>query len=273
MTSFSGAEASGALPQPFPFETAYQFPDVLSETMHFNGRLANVVAQLAMIDTARHAEERFWHPARIVRAVVNSKVEGQARVDLLQPAMDYAADAYTGKTTSGQYERVVKGLIEHRLLSDWVEQTYDPTTLEAQQPGRAAAAAERLHARVGNSDLLVLPLCHGGLLPAIEGAAYYNRMTGRDAAMYPIRYSRTKSFDRTPKIRPEELEHIREAAQGRTVVVYDDDTQTGRTISRTVQHLVKNGIGEGGNLVGVVNYDRRSNRRMARQGQWFENIA
>ena len=270
MTS-TGGELGGAAPNQFPFEQAYR--GNLAESMHFYGQLHTIIGDLAITHTAQHVTRHFWHPARLVRAAVDSKVGGEDRVDMLQLVTDYARAAYTDTPTHKEFTAVTESLAAHGLYPRWVEQTYDQTTLEAQQPGRAAAAAERLHVRVGDRNLLVLPLCHGGLLSAIEGAAYYTRMTGRDAAMYPVRYSRTKAFDREPKIRPEELDYLREAAQGRTVVVYDDDTKTGRTISRTVQYLAKNGIGAGGNLVGVVNYDRRSNRGMARQGQWFENLA
>jgi hypoxanthine-guanine phosphoribosyltransferase len=259
------------MPNQFPFETSYQNMPALAESMHFYGPLSTIIGDLATTQVTEYVSKYFWHPARLVRAAVNGgDITGEPNVELVQDATDYAASAYTGTPTVEQFSAVANRLAGHGFFTKWVEQTYDPTTLEAQRPERAAAAAERLHAHIGVRDLLVLPICHGGLLPAIEGTAYYQRMTGADAATYPIRYSRTKQLDRRPKVQPEALEHMREAAQDRTVVVYDDDTKTGRTVTRMLRYLQENGV-QGNGLVGVVNYDRRSARLKNKQGSWFEN--
>jgi hypothetical protein len=246
--------------------------NALAEGMHFYGSLSTIIGDLAATQVTEHVSQHFWHPARLMRAAVNGgDITGVPHVELVQEVTDYAVSAYTGTPTSEQFSAVANRLAAHGFFTKWVEQTYDPTTLEAQQLQRAAAAAERLHARIGVRDLLVLPICHGGLLPALEGTAYYQRMTGAQAATYPIRYSRTKQFDRRPKVQPEALDHIRDMAQNRTVVVYDDDTKTGRTVTRTLRYLQANGV-EGNGLVGAVNYDRRSDRLKNRQGSWFENV-
>ncbi|HSX34411.1 MAG TPA: hypothetical protein VLF62_02090, partial [Candidatus Saccharimonadales bacterium] len=114
--TFTGGEQPSARPPQFPFEQAYHDIPNLAETMHFNGRVYDILGQMATTQAAQHGTEHFWQPARLVRAVVDSKVGGYERVGLLRAVTDYAVDAYTATPTTSQYGDVVSRLVDHGLL-------------------------------------------------------------------------------------------------------------------------------------------------------------
>jgi hypothetical protein len=248
---------------PFAFEFA---PDgVRVETMPYYGPPSRVVDQLANggLDGTLDQGRAFWAPARLVRAVLDGPLDDPQKVPLVEAVTTFAIDAYAGTATDPQLAVVARRLEEHGLWRRNIEQTYDQTTITAIAPELSQQTAHRLEELAPGRRLLI-PVCHGGLVAAVQTYLYARRAGAQDTAVYPVRHSRVKHFDRQPRVTTHELAYLTELAVGATVVVHDEDAWGGTSMRKTVAYMRERLEAP---VVGVVNSDHRSPRRRIRQGE------
>lgn len=110
-----------------------------------------------------------------------------------------------------------------------------------------------------NEPILFIPLVYGGL-PA--GMDVYLRYTcpkdiHEQSYFHPIRFSLHKSKDKIPHILPHEYEFIQSLAENKKVVIFDEDRNTGHTMSKAMRFIKDI---TGGEVYGLVNHDRGLNQ-------------
>ncbi len=216
-------------------------------------------------------DDNYWNSARITRAIIDSPLDGDPRIGLINDAVANASDVYAGRPDVQRMEQLRDRLGQYGLLGTVITQHRDERTMGATTPGRAKKSAE-LIAQETDGPLLMIPLCHGGFAAAIQVELAHRRLKPEaDVAVYPVRYSRSKHNDTTPRISKKEMKYLKGVAEGRTVVVVDEDAITGSSIDSSIQHLA--GKLPGNRIIGIANSDMRADDDREAQGQWWEKSA
>jgi hypothetical protein len=256
-------------PEPLPFERVSA--DVRTHTMHWQGRVEQIVGTLAAAPEPLPAS-LCWYPDRLLGAVLDGRrPEGTDRIQLVEDTAAFALEACRGVRDGVRLESIQQQLGQHGLMRHIVRHSYDPWSLTGTDPERSRHTADWL-LNTFRDSLLIVPLGHGGLPVGSQVGALLRQagMNAQDAAIYPLLFSRAKRFQWHPRITQEELDYLRIQSYGRQVVVLDEDAKTGTTVSRAVRFLRGHGIA-GKAIAGVVNHDRRTHRRQAKQGVHWEN--
>jgi len=258
---------------PFAFELVAYEDRVSSvdgkNVMECHAPLCEVLDDMQAAPDALRAN--YWGPSRVVRAVIDSSIGGQDRVRIVNEAAETAIDFYAGSDGASNKLSALRVNLESKgILDTIVNQRYDAVTAQSTSNGRSSSNADRLNEML-DEPMLMVPLCHGGLVPGLQTFLYHGRHR-QDSALYPVRFSRAKHHDRRPFLVDEELDHLRDLSQDRTVVVYDDDSYTGETVGRMVSFF-KDTLGKRkGKYIGMVSMDRRMrwSEARVRQGEHWQ---
>jgi hypothetical protein len=250
--------------------------------MSYYGVLPGILSDLAACevqgDTDKHLlHKNYWRPAQLVRAVVDSNLEGTERIDLINQVMRFALQAYNNSFDKELLEDIVAKAqgsdfcethIESRFDQHAVWGTFDPF------PHDAATQIRELTKR----PLLILALGRTGLPSAITGALEL-RALGTPALMYPIKFSIYKTLNEQPvpgqqplsllepTLRPEEHAFLLKAAGYRDIVVWDSDVKDGTTMGRALAYFRRVFPNR---VFGVANLDYRTLKSAQIRPEWID---
>lgn len=237
------------------------------EQMRYSGFLEDVLSGLEAL-----AEKPGWtiedhanlvlHPSRIIRAVVDYKIANPELQleEAVRGAIAFALSVYTeprdlpAKTRA--FREYATGLTNGTipLLSTTVIQPYDIVTWDVCSPELSQAAAVQLARKTGDDDILFIALGHGGVAAGID---VYLRAADRThykkSIFYTVRFSTAKMDDRTPQVSAREKDFLREASDGRAIVLFDEDVSTGDTM-RTAYEFFSD-LFENENIILLTNKD------------------
>jgi hypoxanthine phosphoribosyltransferase len=213
----------------------------------------------------------FWHPGRLMRAVLDKMPEGPARLDMIREVTRFSIRMYANGTDQRGLAIVTMLFKEAGLIDADVAQPKDTSTHLATSPRFTQKAANRLHDKT-DAPLLMIPICHGGFVAGIQTALAYKKLRPQnDTKIHPVRYSKNKMQDPAPQISPTEMDLIRENARDHTVLVFDEDAIGGRTMATTVKHLKKQ-LGAGTVVLGLVaDGTSRTQVETITHGTWWEH--
>lgn len=112
----------------------------------------------------------------------------------------------------------------------------DAISVAATRANRPLSTAEMIQEKVGESSagVLLVALGHGGTIAAADTFQAFN---GGDNQFFPVRFSRMKHKDKRPVVGKLEAESLRELAVDRSVVLFDEDRSSGRTMRQATDHF------------------------------------
>lgn len=177
--------------------------------------------------------QKVLHPSRIIRAIIDYKIQHQSRVEnLLDNAIQIGLQTYAGENTAPLISRL-RAEIEtwdDSLLSTTVRQKEDLATWDACQPKYSQETATALAAKT-QKDLLFIALAHGGVAPGMDVyLRYCEQVNSQNSYFYPVRFSLEKSKDSTPQLSSQEKRMLREQVSGKDIVIFDEDSYSGTTL-------------------------------------------
>ncbi|MDP3640516.1 MAG: hypothetical protein Q8R53_04950 [Nanoarchaeota archaeon] len=228
-----------------PLQSAYRL--LGSERMRYSGSLENILFQLEAIAstpewaTADHADF-VLHPPRVIRAVVNQKIQSPEHQleDAVQKAIAYTLNAYQEPqklraTTQAFREYLQTTAHEERLLSTNISQRYDSTTWDASAPHLSQASALRLAQEIGKAEFLFIALGHGGVAAGMDVYLRAAEKKRKKSLFYVVRFSTDKHSDYSPRVSVREADFLREEAEGRAIILFDEDVTTGETMGKAYE--------------------------------------
>lgn len=197
------------------------------------------------------------HPPRIIRAAIDYKMEAPESEHLVKDATELGLAVYAGTPDARQRLANYKTLAGDfpEIMNKTIIQEKDRTTWGASDPGRSKETA-RLLADLNQGDkVLFIALAHGGVSPGMDVYLRYCDLTKQsNSVFYPVRFSRRKTHDSCPVVSHSEKRYLQEQASGRKVVLFDEDSATGQTLSAARNHFF-NHILPGTYLRIATNYD------------------
>ena len=207
------------------------------ERMSFEGEFDALTDEvITMIRDGRRLN--FWAPGRLLRGVLDYKIDARPTdpvidvPELIEHTTALVSDIYGRNVSEEDLAAYTYRIAEYPGLSETIVlHEDDSTSVDASCVRFSRSAAEALADYTNNSDVLFIPLGHGGVVPGIVAYKHYVRLhTGDNSVLYPVRYSLDKKKDPNPQLTSEEIDYLKEAAAGRKVVIFDEDTFSGRTL-------------------------------------------
>lgn len=212
----------------------------------------------------------YWKPARILRGIVESNIDGPARIALVNQATEFIVGAYAGTAEVEDLQRLAQTVSQAGIDDLYLQQEKDTVTEESSTAELSWDAALRLCTGVHDS-LLVIPLCHGGLVASVQTVLFHQKVKpAADIALYPLYFSRRKRRQSGPAIDPYELDHLKTVSEGRTVIVFDEDASSGGSVEQVIRYLSPELPAN--RVLGLVNSDWRQPEEIEAQGYWWERI-
>lgn len=215
-------------------------------------------------------DETPWHPARIVASVIRATMGGTPRFGDLTELTRFTKSLFLGTATAADVDAIGEIARRHSIDQQDAYLWIDPRTLGATNPAFSQETATRLMER-SRQKLFMIALGNGGFTAGVLTALEYQRLTGRDLPVYPIRFSAHKEHDYKPRITIEEVLHITAETEDGTIVVFDEDTTSGRTIGEAILHFTS--VLPNRHYVGLANSDKRYRSEgdlLRQQGEWWE---
>lgn len=203
--------------------------------MAYNGTLREVLGRLES-DAPTTNELRFGAPL-VIRAAIDEKIlhPSEDTVMIVDDAIKLALLIYQRSSETRGAIKHFRELIERhhpKLLDAPLEQKEDSITWRAMQEEDSLKTARRL---VENGqDAMFIALAHGGVAAGMDVFLHYCNMTNRNnsSKFYVVRFSNRKLGDRQPQLTEYEIKALRTKAEGKRIIIFDEDTSTGCTIAK-----------------------------------------
>jgi len=222
----------------------------IGEALTYTGSLDTVLSEL---DTAIEQNDHvttMLHAPRIVRGVLDYKLSaGLSHPEVvISDALDTALTSMSGDPGAA-HEKVAafRMLLQERgmLEAPVVQDHPDVASFLYSQPQEIDTAVEALKTKAGEHPVLFVALSHGGVGPGMEVFAKYAQTTtepadraGLPSVPYTMRYSVHKRADGdTTVLADSEIKYLQDLAIDRTVVVFDEDVDSGQTIFEAGAYL------------------------------------
>ncbi len=186
------------------------------------------------------------YPPRLMRAIIDTRVEfpeDEGLIDLYYKTLLIITSVYSSDAKSlkllGDFRRQLQE--QPSLLKREIQQKKDAASWYAGEPENAERAVGQLETLTGGTDIVFLPLAHGGVATGYDIFLRYIQNTSSiNSVAFPIRFSRNKMKDEEPQVDEELKDMIGKFCDGRTVVIYEEDTVTEKTILSAEAFFKKN---------------------------------
>lgn len=236
----------------------YEFTKLTNKAQVYNGSLNLVFADLIEILSKKNKTKQdyttlVYHAPRIVRALVDYKNENpddQKLIRLLSNGINAALKIYRNYDTIKTRDDVVKlrekiiKLGHKKLLNKELRQYKDWVNLIASKPELSKKAAVKLSKIIQSSKALMVVVGHGAINPGMDVFLRCCDLRPKtNLQFYVVRYSRTKYKkyqDTSPQLTSLEIKYLQKMGVGRKIVVYDENSNTGKTIQSVARYLSKN---------------------------------
>ncbi|OGI66015.1 hypothetical protein A2642_04990 [Candidatus Nomurabacteria bacterium RIFCSPHIGHO2_01_FULL_39_10] len=259
-----------------PFDALYNTTG--KGSLEYNGTLDDVLSVLteSAFSQSLTTQPDIWalHPPRILRAIIDYKI-GRPELpnveQLLKDAINITLDIYVNPQNTTRVVEALKDEIQQMQLQDLLTtpltQPLDPTTWEASTPKRSQKTAHRLK-KTTSADLLFIALGQGGIAAGMDVYLRYCALTGStNSAFYVARLSRLKLKDTRPKLTVTEIQYLQKEAQGKEIVIFDEDKSSGATIYNA-RYYFSTKVFPTQNVITITNFDKI--RELHKK--WYEKL-
>jgi len=238
------------------YKSLYEFIERKEKFQVYKGTLEsvldNIIELLSKKDKSRkdYTILAFQAP-RIVRALVDYKNNHPKDINLLKlmrEGFDLTLRIYRDYEDPNLIKKI--SLFKRRISQKYKEvlkyklqQHHDQINLIVSKPELSQKAAERLPDLIGKRKTLLIVLGHGAIGVGMDVFLRYQNLSKMNNLLfYVIRFSRTKYKkygDKVPHMTPLEIKYLQKQAKEKGVIVYDENTFTGKTLREVVKYLSK----------------------------------
>jgi hypothetical protein len=186
-------------------------------------------------DSVDTLTKRIWYPAKILACAMHHKITFFNQGQYIPDATDLAIKMYAQEATK---EEILA--LRDRFCSQGYRQAgyfgldfipahkcKDQRTSSAMDPSYCKSSAESL--TQVDDDILFIALGNGGIAPGLDVFLRFLE-NGSDSNFYPVRFSMEKQGDLVPQLTDCEIRYLRDLIQGKSLVIFDEDTSSGQTL-------------------------------------------
>lgn len=220
-------------------ENRNRFSEIRRE-MHYQGTLDSLLEETKIALCAKETENlhvKILNPPRIIRGILDYKISCslEGMEEFVSMATDIGLSVYLRREDAleklNEFRRRVSAHFGKDMLNLPVAQKEDSSTWEASYPGRSEKSAELLKSQTNNS-VLFIALAHGGVIAGMDVyLRYCSKTRNNDSSFYTVRFSLHKLKDEKPCLSQSEKTYLATLGKGKEVVIFDEDSFTGDTLS------------------------------------------
>lgn len=225
-----------------PFDQLPQ--DVLGPFQNFSGNASQVLSELKGLlenpNTEGSKIKRVFLPPRLVWAMANYKIRtGMEHSErFMLEAINLALTFYEGSATASSVDAFTDSI--GKTIPDFqdqeVSQVEDVVTWWGSNPDYSDRTARKMLHRCGYQDVLLIALGQGGVASGMDVFLRYKALAyAKDSIFYTARLSMHKVHDEIPQLEDSELDFLKAAARGRSIVLFDEDSSSGETMRKAVE--------------------------------------
>jgi len=253
-------------------ENGYRDFDSHYHLLRYKGNLENLLNDFIQDLTITHPSRQELRnlvltPPRIVRAVIDYKIRSfnPARIEeLTMDSINLALNAYKEPRSAlgllGPFMKKIEYTGNEALFYLPLTQEPDDITWRATKSEFSQASAEKLHNcyNIDEKGCLFIALSHGGLMPGMDTFLRYQDLTDNASQFYTVRFSRTKIGEEYPSITEKEKQYLIEQGKDRRIVIFDEDTCTGKTIKYATDFFNENFFPLD-DIITLINFGKHNN--------------
>jgi len=105
-------------------------------------------------------------------------------------------------------------------------------------------AAKKLHKIIKSRKAIIIVIGHGAINVGLDVLLRYKDLNKKgDLLFYVVRFSRTgfkRYEDNVPQLTLDEIKYLQNRAKGRKIIIYDENSYTGKTIRTGAQYFSRN---------------------------------
>jgi hypothetical protein len=240
------------------YKSLYDSIELTKKYQVYEGNLGDVLTDMIKILSKKNKTKQdysnlaFQSP-RIVRALVdykNNNPNDKTLLRLLKDGIEISLkiyEQYEDPKIKDELLKLKKEIIKlghANLLKTRIHQYHDFINLIASKPELSQKAAEKLNKIVGEEKAIMLVIGHGAINTGMDVFWRYKDLSGKNNLLFHVvRFSRTefkKYEDKVPQLTPDEIKYLKKKALGREIIVYDENSYTGKTIKKVVKYLSEN---------------------------------
>ncbi len=222
--------------------------DHFDPNLAYTKKLSDVIVELLAAryhDSIEHARTIALHPPRLIRAVIDYKIAHPEKpflerlvIDSIATALDFYQSSPNAVKDLEMFLRRIHETGNNELLDAKIEQKDDSTTWKATNPTYSQETVERMKRDISQKDIVLISLGHGSIAAGMDVfLRYIDQTQSQDSLFYVSRFSRIKHGDNKPQLTPTEIAILKEASSRRSVVVFDEDVNSGETKRRALSYF------------------------------------
>lgn len=239
------------------YKSLYEFIELKRKFQVYEGSLGAVLKDIVRIlgkknKTNQDYSTLAFQAPRIIRALVdykNKNPEDKNLLKLLRSGVDVALKIYKHYENPKLKEDILKlktKIIQEGygdVLRSKLRQHTDKINLIVSRPELSQKAAVKLNKLVGSEKAMILIIGHGAINVGMDVFLRYRNLSHKNNLLfYVVRFSTSpykKYKDDVPQLTPAEIKYLQRQARGRKIILYDENTYTGRTLKNVVKYLSK----------------------------------
>jgi len=240
------------------YKSLYNFIELKKEFQIYEGTLGLILTDISKIlgkknKTKRDYSTLAFQSPRIIRALIdykNQNPDDKKLLELLRDGIIVSLKIYQQYDNPKiRYDilKLKKKIIKlgyGDILQAKLRQYPDQINLIVSKPELSKKAAEKLNKLIGSKKAIFFVIGHGAINAGIDVFLRYQDLNSRNNLLfYVVRFSRTKYKkyeDTVPQLTQDEIKYLQKQAIGRKIIIYDENSYTGKTIREVVEYLSKN---------------------------------
>ena len=231
---------------PFSYVNKDIFQKEPPKEMGFRGTLKEVIdfieenpRSISLIKDEQTLLNRIFHSARPLRFALDYHIAHRGKLPLVRSAISLLEESYKGncEKSVSAFKNACR-LQRISLEEQEISQVRDPTSWKGYDVALTETTAKNIQQY---SPFLFISLGHGSPTVGMDVFLQAQEGTISNNVFHSIRFSRTKSYkDLTLQVHTcAERAFLESEAQGRNVILFDEDSQTGNTLFLAEQKLTK----------------------------------
>ncbi len=235
-----------------PIETLINRSNFMStnsaDNLVYSGSLLTVLnelnASLKFPNEENSLKYKIFHPARVIRALIDFKINHPENLGIHQYILDAIkinlAIFQDNSSATKDLEDFTKKIYNNDsdLLNIPIQQKQDMATWLGTDPELSYKAALNVAFQLLGEDIFFIALAHGGTIAGMDVFLRYLELSGNsNSDFYVARFSRNKHQDKQLQLDEIELDYIREKSKGKHIVVFEEDSVKHRTYQDASNYL------------------------------------
>ena len=263
-------------------ESLFEFRDIYAEqnpckSYSRDGKLSETLDELKKGKRRVSDYDRYntiYRVGDIIRASLSFKENGGIQSNIpefiettTQYALNICRNPRERKKIVKKFENEMIETCNSKLFNQWINYNIGDSNVEYWTNNNCLRSAGALVEKTKNKNILMIPIADGGIVPGLKVFLKYIKLSeSNDSKIYPLRYSTRKNPRDTTRVESSELNYLLKMGRNRDIVIFDDDSYSGRTILG-LKHLLQREIFGDKNILLKVNGNMTSKFKMTRNAR------